>query len=309
MKSNVLCAMLMLGIPALVFAEDGYVFGDSHCFYFSSPTGWSADHLSGKSRGLPFVFYPTNSNWSSATTVIYARVADKSQSVNEPKDQVASTLEQFHTEYESPNSSADKVGTIKARSNATGELYEFTGDKWGNTELVVYFNGRETINFFVMTSRDKKDLEINRRALEELAVSYREASDCVPCDEPNNTSSCKNKTENLTNLPTSLSEAKKLGDYQEKADISRDYHSSVLMPYFGRTYADVFKRCFDTISNPDDQAFDFVVAFDADGNVLRVYRNLETNVFQCINDDLVNDRFPKPPVAPYFLSIEMKFTS
>ena len=308
MRSTVLCAMLMLGIPLLVFAEDGYVFGDNHCFYFSSPTGWTADHLSGKSGGLPFVFYPSNSSWSSATTVIYAKVADKSQSLNEPKDQVASTLEQFHTEYESPNSKADKVGTIESRSNATGELYEFTGDKWGNTELVAYFNGRETINFFVMTSRDKNDLEINRMALEELAKSYREANDCIPCDEPSNTSSCKNKAETVNNLPASLSEAKKLGDHQEKADVTRDYHRTALMPYFGAKYAGIFTSCFDTISNPDDRAFSFVVAFNSDGRVLRVYSDLETNMFQCMNESLIKDHFPKPPVAPYFLSIEMKFT-
>jgi len=306
MRLLTICAILLVSLP--VCAEDGYVYGDNHCFYFSAPTGWIADHLSGKSQGLAFVFYPANSSWSEATTVIYARVADKSKDLQEPKDQVAKTLQQFHTEYESPNSKAQKVSVIRSRSGAVGEIYKFTGDKWGNTELVAYFTGKNTVNFFVMTSRDAKDLDNNRKVLEELAQSYREASDCKPCAEPNPTSSlCRDGTDTIRDLPATLNEAMKLGDQQEIGEVTRGYHRATLMPYFGNKYASIFKHCFDTISKPDDRAFTFVVAIDSDGRVLRVYRNLETNIFQCMNDKLIKDRFPKPPVAPYFLSIEMKF--
>jgi len=309
MRAILLCVLLMLATTLSAFAEDGYVYGDNHCFYFSAPTGWVADHLSGKSQGLAFVFYPANSSWAKATTVIYARVADKSKNLKESKDQVAQTLEQFHKEYDSPNSKAEKVGTVKSRSGVVGDIYKFTGDKSGNTELVAYFNGRNTINFFVMTSREAKDLESNRKTLEELAQSYREGNDCKPCDEPSNTSSsCKDDAESTKKLPATLSEAKKLGDQQENADATRDYHRTALMPYFGNKYSGIFKHCFDTISKPDDRAFTFVAAIYSDGSVLRVYRDLETNIFQCMNAILIKDHFPKPPVAPYFLSVEVKFT-
>lgn len=207
-----LYALLMLVIPLLAFAEDGYVYGNNHCFYFSAPTGWTADHLSGKDQGLAFVFYPASSSWSNATTVIYAAVTDKSKSLKEPKDKARETLEQFHKDYDSPNSKAEKLGVIKSRSGTVGEIYKYTGDKWGNTELVAYFNGRNTINSFVMTSRDAKDLERNRKALEELAQSYREANDCKPCGEPGNTSSCRDNAEIIKKLPATLNEAKALGD-------------------------------------------------------------------------------------------------
>lgn len=307
MRAILVCALLMISTPLLA-AEDGYVYGDNHCFYFSAPTGWIADHLSGKSQGLAFVFYPANSSWSKATTVIYARVADKSKNLREPKDQVEQTLKQFQAEYESPNSKAQKLSVIKSRSGAVGEIYKFTSDKWGNTELVAYFTGKNTINFFVMTSRDSEELDNNRKVLEELAQSYREANDCKPCDEPSTSSSCRDNAETIKHLPVTLSEAMTLGDQQEKGDSTRDYHRATLMPYFGNKYSSIFKNCFDTVSKPDDRAFTFVVAIDSDGRVLRVYRNLETNIFQCMNDKLIKDRFPKPPVAPYFLNIEMKFT-
>jgi hypothetical protein len=89
-----------------------------------------------------------------ATTVIYARVADKTESLKEPRDQVERTLQQFRTEYQSPGIKAQRVGAMRAKTGAVAEIYRFTGDRWGNTELVAYFNGKRTINFFVISSRE-----------------------------------------------------------------------------------------------------------------------------------------------------------
>jgi hypothetical protein len=305
-------AILLLFIPFIALAEDGYVHGDNHCYYFNSPSGWVLDNVSGKSQGMPMVFYPENSSWAQAVTVIYTNNADFTSDSKTPhekiKGQVNRVLEDFRTSGDSPGVQARLVKKIKSKNGAEGELWKYYGDKWGNTELVAYFIGRNTVNFFVMTSRDSKDMENNRKALEELALSYREANDCKPCDEPGNTSSCRGDTEIIKKLPATLREAKKLGDQQENADTTRDYHRTVLMPYFGNKYAGIFKHCFDTITKPDDRAFTFVAAISSDGSVLRVYCDLETNIFQCMNDSLVKDHFPKPPVAPYFLSGEMKFT-
>ncbi len=57
--------------------EEGYVYGNDHCFYFAAPQGWIADPVSGRSQGLAFVFYPSGSTWTAAKTVAYVRVADK----------------------------------------------------------------------------------------------------------------------------------------------------------------------------------------------------------------------------------------
>jgi hypothetical protein len=100
-----------------------------------------------------------------------------------------------------------------------------------------------------------------------------------------------------------------LGRRHEYGEATRDYHRATLVPYFGKKYANIFRQCFDTVPKPDDRAFTFVIALDSEGRVLRVYRNLETNIFLCMNDRLVQERFPKPPISPYFLHIDMKFTN
>ncbi len=306
MRLLTICAILLAGLPSWA-AEDGYVYGDNHCFYFSAPSGWVADHISGRSQGLAFVFYPKGSSWADATIVIYARVADKTKSLKEPIDQVTRTLQQFRTEYHSPDIKAQKVGTVRAATGPVAEIYRFTGDRWGNTELAAYFNGIKTINFFVMSSRDPKDLDKNRKALEELARSYREGDDCKPCPEVSLTSPCGGYAETIRRLPNTLGEAIALGQQHENGEATHDYHRTTLMPYFGTKYANVFKHCFDTLSKPDDHPFTFVAAIDSEGRVLRVYRDVETNIFLCMNEWLTQERFPPPPVTPYFLHIDMRF--
>ncbi len=307
MRLLTICAILLTSLPSWA-AEDGYVYGDNHCFYFSTPSGWVPDNISGRNQGLAFVFYPKGSSWANATTIIYARVADKTDSLKEPKDQVARTLQQFRNEYQSPDIKAQKIGTVSAATGAVAEIFRFTGDRWGNTELVAYFNGNKTINFFVMSSRDPKDLHKNQKALEELARSYREGDDCKPCPEASSTSPCSGAADAARKLPNTLNEAIALGQQHEKGEATRDYHLATLMPYFGSKYANIFKHCFDKVSKPDDRAFTFVAAIDSDGGVLRVYRDVETNIFLCMNEWLIQERFPPPPVAPYFLHIDMRFT-
>lgn len=135
-------------LPSSAYALEGYIHGDNHCFYFASPKGWVADNVSGKQSGLPFVFYPSSSSWSNAKTVIYTRVMDKSETIKKPLDVVNDTLNLFHTKYKSPNSKARKIKSITSKSGANAIIYEFTGDKFGNTELVSYFAGKDTINYF-----------------------------------------------------------------------------------------------------------------------------------------------------------------
>ena len=185
--------------PSIANAIDGYVYGDNHCFYFASPKDWVADNISGKQSGLPFVFYPSDSSWANAKTVIYARVMDKSETIKKPLDVVNDTLKLFHAEYKSPNSKAEIIESIVSKSGSDAVIYKFTGDSFGNTELASYFVGKDTINYFVMTSRDPIDLNNNKHILIELSKTYREANDCVPCGEKQH-----NKSLNLTHSANAL---------------------------------------------------------------------------------------------------------
>jgi hypothetical protein len=76
---------------------------------------------------------------------------------------------------------AKKAETVATKAGAKGELWAFTGYSNGGTELVVYFQGRQTVNYFVAQVPEGADVQQSRRVLVELASSYRESADCKPC--------------------------------------------------------------------------------------------------------------------------------
>ena len=192
-------AMLLLFTSFVALADEGYVHGENHCYYFSAPSGWVLDNVSGKNQGVPMVFYPKNSSWAKANTVIYSRNADFAPGAKTAQEkiqgQVNRVLEEFKASGDGPALQASLVKSIKSKSGSNGEVWKFSGDKWGNSELVAYFVGPHTVNFFVMSSRDPKDFERSTPAIFELASSYREANDCAPCEKKNITMSCSGRAE------------------------------------------------------------------------------------------------------------------
>jgi hypothetical protein len=109
-------------------------------------------------------------------------------------------------------------------------------------------------------------------------------------------------------LANSFDDAVARAEAQEHAALTRGYFTKFLLPYYGRKYAHVLQSCFATVPKPDSSRFSFVAAIGEDGRVLRVYRDQETNIFQCMRESLQNETFPRPPVFPYYLHIQMNFS-
>lgn len=108
-------------------------------------------------------------------------------------------------------------------------------------------------------------------------------------------------------LAGSFKEAVALGDAQDKDRATRIYGQIDLMPYYQQKYSPVFQSCLKSTEHPDTSPFSFVVAIGADGRVLRLYPDHETNIFACVRPVLQKDKFPHPPFAPYYMHVSMNF--
>ncbi len=184
MKIIAFILALLIHITSAAIVEEGVgiVYGSNHAFSFKAPKGWVLDNESGVSQGIHAVFYEKGGSWQKSKVVAYARAADRG-TVKTAADQVAKTIADFR---KNGNDKYDgkKVKTVKTESGKEGEIYHFSGDKWGNFEAVAYFVEEKTINFVVFNSRDEKLFNDALPAFEELAKSYLFVGEKVDIQKP-----------------------------------------------------------------------------------------------------------------------------
>jgi len=114
-------------------------------------------------------------------------------------------------------------------------------------------------------------------------------------------------TGRASDLANSFKQAAALGDAQDKDRRTQAYLHLDLMPYYQHKYSPVFQSCLKSTENRDTSPFSFVAAIGKDGYVLRLYVDHETNICACVRQTLQQDRFPAPPVSPYYMHISMSF--
>lgn len=180
MRAALVTIVSLLFISSTAFAQEGYAHGSDHCYYFEAPRGWVMDNRALASEGVPMVFYPAGTTWASANVAIYTRPSSQTRQASDPiRAQVEEVLSMYKAA--SQHVKAKKAGTVATKARTKGELWAFTGYSNGGTELVVYFRGRQTVNYFVAQVPEGADVQQSRRVLIELASSYRESVDCKPC--------------------------------------------------------------------------------------------------------------------------------
>lgn len=109
-------------------------------------------------------------------------------------------------------------------------------------------------------------------------------------------------------LASSFKEAVALAGTQDKSRATRIYAVVDLNDYYQQKYGPVFQSCLKSTENADTSTFSFVAAIGADGRVLRLYIEHETNIFACAKPMLQKGEFPHPPFAPYYMHMTMNFS-
>jgi hypothetical protein len=150
----------------------GIVYGEGYGFNVKAPKGWTLDNSSGVSQKLNAVFYPNGSSWSGSPIVAYAQSRPKTSTIQTGDDAAKETVRHFREDGDSPNYQGTLFKALKTDAGKDATLYRFSGDKWGNQEVAAYLVEKERINFFVMSSQDKKLFEASLPAFEALVKSY-----------------------------------------------------------------------------------------------------------------------------------------
>lgn len=186
MRLRTVAALVLLGAGAPAFAVSGYAYGEDHCYHFDAPTGWTMDNAAAAREGVPMVFYPNGTTWQSAPVAIYTRPAASSSGSGDSAritEQVNQVIKMYRSNSE--NVKATKVRAVRSKAGASGELWQYTGNSNGGSELAVYYPAQQTVNYFVMQVPRASTVARHLPVLLELAESYRVAARCRPCSSSN----------------------------------------------------------------------------------------------------------------------------
>jgi hypothetical protein len=149
----------------------GLVYGDNHSFMICEPDGWILDNKSGVRQGLHAVFYPEGETWQSANAIMYMNWATKDEVIKNIEDLIQYNLTTFKKNG-SQNVKAEFIKNISTTDNKEGQIWEYTGDQWGNYEWLCYYEEESGIAIAVLSSRTEKDFKSSKEAFIQLAKSY-----------------------------------------------------------------------------------------------------------------------------------------
>lgn len=97
-------------------------------------------------------------------------------------------------------------------------------------------------------------------------------------------------------LARSFKEAAALAGAQDKDRATRIYSQIDLHDYYEQKYSPIFGSCLKSTDHPDTSPFSFVVAIGADGRVLRLYIDHETNSLRLCAADARKGRISPPAI-------------
>ena len=150
--------------------NSGILYGDNHVYSLTAPKGWILDNRAGVSQGLHAVFYKTGSSWETGTTVMYTNYSTSALG-----ETVENTIEfdknNFTKNYPGIEIKKEK-DLIIDKGKLKAQTYSYQGANYNNYEAVAYIPTKSGVALVVITSRDKKDFDLNYLAFEKLVESF-----------------------------------------------------------------------------------------------------------------------------------------
>jgi hypothetical protein len=147
----------------------GAVTDEGHSFFLNAPEGWVFDNESGKSQGMPLVFYPKVARWETALVVMYANVSRK-----KPGDKLEKLIEFDISQFKkaSPNLVVKDAPSLPTARNKKAVVKHFSNDAYGNFEAVAYIDEPGALVMVVLTSKTKAGFDKALPAFAALLKSY-----------------------------------------------------------------------------------------------------------------------------------------
>jgi hypothetical protein len=138
------------GPGVIVYAEGG-------AFMIEGPSGWIADHDTGQQMGICCVFYPKDSNFDDAETIIYPNIATKVPGQATMTEFMEYDLSEFREH--NPGMTYEDGSDIRMKSNRVAKIRYFYGVNKDSSEAIAYIDEDKIIAVIVISSKTRRGLD------------------------------------------------------------------------------------------------------------------------------------------------------
>lgn len=132
------------------------VYSEGGAFLIEGPKGWIADRETGKQVGTCCVYYPADSTWDDAETVMYPSIATKRTGQKTLKEFMDTDLADFRDH--DPRMTYEDGATVPMKHGRAATVRFFYNVNQGSSEAVAYIDEEKIIAMFVVSSKTQKGL-------------------------------------------------------------------------------------------------------------------------------------------------------
>jgi hypothetical protein len=177
-----ICLMLLTSFVCVIKAQtktdskaekenSGIIYSGKTSFILSAPKNWVMDGTSGRNQGVAAVFYQQGSTWQNSITAMYVNVYEKNSKLDTVEKIIENDIKDFRD-----NSDKLKVEDLEplstSKKNQKTIIKYFTGDQYGNHEVIAYIDEEKAVTMIVLTAKNKKDFDSSFPSFKELVSSY-----------------------------------------------------------------------------------------------------------------------------------------
>jgi hypothetical protein len=178
MKILILLALICLSSAIQIHGQpykseeykSGLIYGKNNAYFLNAPDGWILDNQSGVKQGLYAVFYPKGSTWQNSIGMMYSKAITKDSIYNSIDSYIRIDLNNLKNE--APDLKAEFKSEIKINKTKKAQIYEWSGDNYGNIESTAYIDEKNVIVLISYSCRDTGFYNSNYSKFIQTVKSY-----------------------------------------------------------------------------------------------------------------------------------------
>lgn len=248
------------------------VVGNGVIFALTEPSGWKMDTNNTQNNNLPVVYYPIGQTWGNAPAVMYANssINDCHTSFQQFINNDLAKFKRNSPEIVIKDGGASPVDGKKVITKL------FTGDQYGNSEAVAYFDNKDGAFILItLTSRTQKLFDEAFPVFKELVSSFQLVGNSLSCNSK------------LPSFSERVAVAKKAEHQKEIGN----YLYKEMFPAIGSNMSELMKSCL-AKANASVDKFTIVAEVKEPGRFNAIDYQPRTNTASCFADGLASLHLP-----------------